>query len=140
MELKKVVRLSVIVCLEGVPKVPVAKAFVDEFDVVESDGVNAFFRMPGKKGKAALSLRYQLHPVQPEDFRKPEIIGGTGCAIFSKEWAKQGLDEVALYTQAWCLPDYVETMKPYLVNECSKVLRDRAAFMLNCIDALEVMG
>lgn len=140
MDLKKIARVSVLICLEGESKVPVAKSFVDEFDVIGVDVTDVFIKVPGKRGGAALSLRYQVHPVQPEDMRKPEISGGTGRIMFSKEWAKLGLNEVVLYTQMWCRPEYVETLKSYLISECSKDLRDRAAFLLNCIDALEEMA
>nr|WP_073675450.1 hypothetical protein [Pseudomonas aeruginosa] len=138
MDFKKICYVTVLICLEGDALVPVSHTVVDEIDVTDTDIVSVYFKRDRKQ--VCVSLR-QLYPVAKEDERPPEIfLGRPRHWLISKRLAKRGFERIVLLTSIYCRPDWVEQAKELLVAECSKALRDRAAFQLNCIDALDDMA
>jgi hypothetical protein len=142
MTITAISRVTVALGYDITTKQPVIRHWIDQEEVIDTDGVHLFV-MVGKK-RGAISIRYKLHPLDREDERA--LQGGPysdfngsftkkDAKLFSPDQSKQLLQ----FTFAHCRIGYEQALLENMLCELRQVLLAGAAFRLGCIDELDAI-
>lgn len=117
------------------------RIWVEDLPVIEMDEVHVCFK--NGKRRAAVSRRYDLHPLSDPDKR---ITVTKGPFFFEQrvtfdDEAKRFSPDHSLillkYTHAYCEPGHENVLQLELLDWLQQSLRGGASFILECIDQIQ---